>query len=50
MPCCGAEARVSDRVLLKSYETPEAFQEEYASNLASGGVFVASSESFELCE
>jgi Tfp pilus assembly protein PilZ len=41
---------VSDRVLLKSYKTPEAFQEEYASNLTAGGVFVATSESFELGE
>lgn len=41
---------MSDRVLLKSYESPEAFQQEYASNLTAGGVFVATSESFELCE
>lgn len=41
---------MSDRVLLKSYESSEAFQEEYTSNLAAGGVFVPTTEAFELCE
>jgi Tfp pilus assembly protein PilZ len=41
---------LSDRVLLKTYESAEAFQNEYASNLAAGGVFVATRDSFDLCE
>jgi Tfp pilus assembly protein PilZ len=41
---------VSDRVLLKSYEDPEPFQEEYRSNLAAGGIFVATDEDYELYE
>lgn len=36
-----------DQRLRISFETPEAFQREYASNLCNGGVFIATNGSFE---
>jgi len=39
-----------ERTLLVCFESAEAFREEYESNLANGGVFVATDEPFELRE
>lgn len=44
------EGKVRERVLRISFDDPEAFQAEYASNLASGGVFVETEEAFDLRE
>jgi Tfp pilus assembly protein PilZ len=42
--------KAGDRILRVSFESAEAFRQEYESNLSNGGVFVASGESFALRE
>jgi Tfp pilus assembly protein PilZ len=40
--------RVTEHILRMSFESAEAFQSEYATNLANGGVFIATDEDLQL--
>ncbi len=42
--------RGAERTLRVNFESPEAFQQEYAANLAHGGVFIPTEETAELLE